>query len=131
MSTTHAAVVTASVRGPLQVIQMPTVKPVGDEVLVRVEYTASTPLDLHQNDGGLLVTHPQVLGSTLAGTILELGPEVKSLKKGDRVFGFTWRSQKERGQQQYATVPEYLLGVVGSFLPSPPPISSLSLLPPP
>jgi Zn-dependent alcohol dehydrogenase len=83
---THAAVVTASIRGPLQVIQVPTVRPSTGEVLVRVEWTASTPLDLHQNDSGLLVKHPQVLGDGLAGTVVEVGPGVQRLKIGDKVL---------------------------------------------
>jgi Zn-dependent alcohol dehydrogenase len=86
---THAAVVTASIRGPLQVIQVPTVRPSTGEVLVRVEWTASTPLDLHQNDSGLLVKHPQVLGDGLAGTVVEVGPEVQRLTIGDKVLQFT------------------------------------------
>jgi NADPH:quinone reductase-like Zn-dependent oxidoreductase len=56
---THTAVVTASVRGALETREVPTIPPSYGEVLVKVEWTASTPLDLHQNDGGLLVTHPQ------------------------------------------------------------------------
>jgi hypothetical protein len=82
---THPAVVTASVRGPLEVIQVPTIKPSSGEVLVKVEWTSSTPLDLHQNDGGLLVKHPQVLGDGIAGTVVEVGPNLKNLKLGDKV----------------------------------------------
>jgi NADPH:quinone reductase-like Zn-dependent oxidoreductase len=81
----HPAVVTVSVRGPLEVIQVPTVKPSSGEVLVKVEWTSSTPLDLHQNDGGLLVKHPQVLGDGIAGTVVEVGPNLKNLKLGDKV----------------------------------------------
>ncbi|KAL2061822.1 hypothetical protein VTL71DRAFT_7200, partial [Oculimacula yallundae] len=108
---THAAVVTASIGGPLEILQVPTIPPTGDEVLVKVQWTASTPLDLHQNDGGVVVTHyPQVLGDGSAGTVVEVGPDVKKLKVGDQVFGFTWRSQKEKGHQEYCTAPEYLFG---------------------
>ena len=74
---------------------------------MRVEWTASTPLDLHQNDGGLLVEHPQVLGDSTAGTVIELGPEVRNLKIGDKVFGFTWRSQVEKAQQEFCTAEEW------------------------
>lgn len=108
---THAAVVTTSVRGPLSVIQVPTIPPSPGEVLVKVLWTASTPLDLHQNDGGLLVTHPQVLGDSIAGVVVKVGGEGK-LAVGDQVFGFTWREQKEKGEQEFVTVDERLLGKV-------------------
>ncbi|CZR62473.1 related to Zn-dependent oxidoreductases [Phialocephala subalpina] len=109
---THAAVVSVAIRAPLDVIQIPTVKPGDGEVLVKVQWTASTPLDLHQNDGSLLVNHPQVLGSGIAGIVVELGLQVKNLKVGDQVFGFGWREQKEKAHQELATVPEYLLGKI-------------------
>lgn len=32
--------------------------------------------------------------------------------KGDKVFGYAWRSQKEKAHQEYATVPENLMGLV-------------------
>lgn len=84
---THLAVVTVGLRTPLETIHVPTIKPVEREVRVRVEWTASTPLDLHQNDGGLLVKHPQVLGDGIAGTVVEIGPGVQRLKTGDKVHG--------------------------------------------
>jgi NADPH:quinone reductase-like Zn-dependent oxidoreductase len=64
---THLAVVTAGIQARLEIRQIPTVAPAEGEVLVRVEWTASTPLDIHQNDGGLLVKHSQVLGDGIAG----------------------------------------------------------------
>ena len=136
---THTAVVTVSVRGALETRQVRTIPPSDGEVRVRVEWTASTPVDLHQNDGGLFVTHPQVLGDGTAGTVVEVGPGVKKLKVGDRVssfhslglnryfpiletqsnsytkvFGFTWRTQQEKSHQEFVTVPEFLLGIVSS-----------------
>ncbi len=84
---THAAVVTTAIRAPLSVVQVPTVEPVEGEVRVRVEWTVSTPLDLHQNDGGLLVTHPQILGDSVAGTVVQIGPQGDKgrLQVGDKV----------------------------------------------
>jgi NADPH:quinone reductase-like Zn-dependent oxidoreductase len=108
----HAAVVTVATRAPLEIRQIPTIHPSEGEVRVRVEWTASTPLDLHQADGGLLVKHPQVLGDGVAGTVVEVGPGVERLKINDKVFGFTWRSQQEKGHQIYATAPENLLGIL-------------------
>jgi NADPH:quinone reductase-like Zn-dependent oxidoreductase len=113
---THSAVVTVGPREPLAILQVPTVKPTGEQVRVRVEWTASTPLDLHQNDGGLLVNHPQVLGDGTAGTVVEIGPDVKTLKVNDQVFGFTWRSQKEKAHQEYCTTDEWLLAKVSKPL---------------
>lgn len=82
---THNAVATVAVRAPLAIIQVPTIQPSQREALVRVEWTASTPLDLHQNDGGLLVNHPQVLGDSMAGTVISVGPDVQNLTIGDKV----------------------------------------------
>jgi Zn-dependent alcohol dehydrogenase len=83
---THAAVVTTSTRGPLEIIQVPTPEPGVGEVQVRVEWTASTPLDLHQNDSDLLVRRPQVLGDGTAGPVVKMGPGVKNLKVEDMVI---------------------------------------------
>src|SRR5271156_2626252 len=112
---THAAVVTVATCAPLEIRLVPTIHPDEGEVRVRVEWTASTPLDLHQNDGGLLVNHPQVLGDGTAGTGVEVGPGVKRLKIGDKVFGFTWRNQKEKAHQEFVTAPEFLLGLVSTI----------------
>lgn len=109
---THSAVATVAVKAKLGLIQVPTVKPINNQVRVRNEWTASTPLDLHQNDGGLLVTHPQVLGDGTAGTVVEVGPNVQRLKIGDKVFGFTWRCQAEKAHQEFVTAEEWLLGKV-------------------
>lgn len=63
---THRAVVMVGIKKPLEIMEVPTVKPEGDEVRVRVEWTASTPLDLHQNDGGLLVSRYPFIHYTLS-----------------------------------------------------------------
>lgn len=110
----HKAVVTVAVRAPLALIDVPTVAPTGREVQVHVEWTASTPLDLHQNDGGLLVTHPQVLGDGIGGTVTQVGPDVKNLAVGDKVFGFAFRENKQKAYQDFATVPETTLGKLSS-----------------
>lgn len=114
MSPFHDAVVTVGPGLPLEIRQVPTVGPTQDQVRVRSEWTASTPLDLHQADGGLLVQHPQVLGDGVAGTVVEVGPDVADLKVGDKVFGFTWRNQAEKAHQEYVTAPEKLFGKVPS-----------------
>lgn len=114
----HTAVATVGIKKPLELIQVPTITPNGDQVRVHVEWTASTPLDLHQNDGGLLITHPSVLGDGTAGTVVEVGPDVKRLRIGDKVFGFTWRSRQEKSHQEFCTTNEWLLAKV-SRCPTP------------
>jgi len=109
---THKAVVTVGPRLPLQLISVPTPIPKANEIRVRGEWTASTPLDLHQADGGLLVSPPQVLGDGLVGTVVEVGSQVKNLKVGDRVFGFTWRGQGEKAHQEFTVADWRLWGKV-------------------
>ena len=123
---THPAVVTVAPRAPLEIHQVPTVHPEEGEVRVRVEWTASTPLDMHQADGGLLVKHPQGLGDGSAGTVVEVGKGVTEFQVGDQVFGFTFRSNKEKSFQIYIVAPAYSFGKVSTTLPFPP----LSQLPP-
>lgn len=114
----HKAIVTVGIKASLETLQVPTIKPTGNQVRVHVEWTASTPLDLHQNDGGLLVQHPQVLGDGTAGTVIDVGPQVKRLKMGDKVFGFTWRTQAEKAHQQFCTTDEWLLAKVFASCPN-------------
>lgn len=115
MTSIHKAIATPGPRKPLVLIDVPTPTPQGNEVQVRVLWTVSTPLDLHQADGGLLISaeqYPFVLGDGTSGIVSAIGPDVKNLKVGDRVFGFTYRNNKERGQQEYVTAPEFLYGKV-------------------
>lgn len=109
---THPAVVAVAPRAPLELIQVPTVPPGKGEIRVRVEWTASTPLDLHQADGGLLIQYPDVLGDGVAGSVMEVGEGVEKLSVGDKVFGFTWRCRKEKAHQVYTTAPENLFGKI-------------------
>jgi Zn-dependent alcohol dehydrogenase len=83
---THTAVVIMGARQPLQTFQVTTVAPAAGEVRIRSEWTASTPLDLHQADGALLLEPPYVMGGGLAGTVVELGECVRELKVGDKVY---------------------------------------------
>jgi NADPH:quinone reductase-like Zn-dependent oxidoreductase len=116
---THSAVATVGIKAPLAIIQVPTITPTGQQVRVHVEWTASAPLDLHQNDGSLLVNRPQVLGGNVAGTVVEVGSETERLRVGDRVFGFTWKTQTEKAHQEYCTTDEWHFAKVQGFHFSP------------
>ncbi|KAK4692377.1 hypothetical protein P7C71_g4812, partial [Lecanoromycetidae sp. Uapishka_2] len=109
---THTAIVTVAPRAPLETHRFLTPTPKEGEVLLRNEWTASTPLDLHQNDGHLLVTPPQILGDGLAGTITEIGPGTTRLKKGDKVFGFAHQGNAQKAHQKFACVPENVLAIL-------------------
>lgn len=112
----HAAVAVIQPRTPLKLIEVDTVAPAAGEVLVRVEWTASTPLNLHNADGGLLMTPPYIMSGDFAGTVVATGDlssstlsqASRSLEVGDQVFGFAYASQEQRPQQEYITIPAYL-----------------------
>ncbi|KAL0936435.1 zinc-binding dehydrogenase [Colletotrichum truncatum] len=107
---THKAVATVAKREPLVLLDRKTELPGDGEVLMHNEWTASSPLDLHRADGGLLCNYPEVMGGGgAAGTVVAVGPGVDRLKPGDQVFTFAFRDFRERGQQEFATVPDYLL----------------------
>lgn len=116
----HPAVVIVAPRAPLEILDVDTVPPTADGALVRVEWFGSTPLNLHQADGGLLISPPTAMSGCFAGTLVQLGPlenpalakASKSLQVGDRVFGFSWQEQQQKPTQTYITLPVNLLGKV-------------------
>ncbi|KAI0480716.1 GroES-like protein [Xylariaceae sp. FL0804] len=110
--TFHDALVTVAARAPYEVRRFPTVAPAGDEITLHVLWTASTPLDLHQADGGLLVEHPMRTGSTGAGIVVRLGPAAARFRIGDRVFGYAHRWPEGKMHQEFATAPEWVFGKV-------------------
>ncbi|KAJ0165269.1 Zinc-binding alcohol dehydrogenase domain-containing protein cipB [Colletotrichum tanaceti] len=79
------------------------------EVLIQNQWTASSPLDLHRADGGLLCTYPEAVGGGAADTVVAVGPGVERLRAGDQIFTFAFRDFGERAHQDFATVPEYLV----------------------
>lgn len=120
----HPAVVIVAPRAPLEILMQQTEAPGAGEALIHVEWTSSTPLDLHQADGGLLLKPPQVMGSSFGGTVVALGPidpanpDIHSpkLETGDTVFGFTFRNDREKGHQTYLTTPTFLCSRLPSNL---------------
>jgi NADPH:quinone reductase-like Zn-dependent oxidoreductase len=56
---------------------------------------------------------PQGLGVSVAGTVVAVGPGVERLSVGDKVFGFFFHNEEEKGQQVSVTAPEHLFGRVG------------------
>ncbi|KAK7909184.1 Zinc-binding dehydrogenase, partial [Apiospora marii] len=110
---THLAVAFAAARQPLRAVRVPTASPQGDEILIRSRFTASTPLDLHRADGGLLQKPGDIFGSTTAGVVEEVGPGASGrLRVGDRVFGWAFQEPRFRAHQEFVTAPEWMFGKI-------------------
>ncbi|KAI5466719.1 chaperonin 10-like protein [Mariannaea sp. PMI_226] len=112
LPSTQRAVVLPAKRTPLVEISVPVYQPGPGEVVVHVQWTASTPLDLHRADGGLLISkYPYQTGSGGAsGTVVAVGEggDLKGITVGDRVAAFAFHGGKESNHQEYITIPAYL-----------------------
>ncbi|KAF9557559.1 hypothetical protein EC968_007597 [Mortierella alpina] len=112
LPSTQKAVALPAKRTPLIEISTPVSPPAAGEIVVRVQWTASSPLDLHRADGGLLISsYPALQGSGgAAGTVVAVGNggDLKGLQVGDQVSAFAFHGGKEANQQEYITIPAYL-----------------------
>uniref|UniRef100_UPI002029506A alcohol dehydrogenase catalytic domain-containing protein n=1 Tax=Actinotalea sp. C106 TaxID=2908644 RepID=UPI002029506A len=80
------AVVLDSFGGPLEVREVPAPECPPHGVVLRVEATGVCRSDWHGWQGhDADITVPHVPGHELAGTVLEVGPEVRRWRVGDRV----------------------------------------------
>ncbi|KAF4446624.1 hypothetical protein F53441_9755 [Fusarium austroafricanum] len=109
---TQQAIVLPAKRTLFSSQTVPVYLPSPGEVLVRVAWTSSTPLDLHRADGGLLISeYPYQMGSGgAAGKVVAVGDggDLKGLSVGDRVVAFAFHGEKEANHQEYITIPAYL-----------------------
>jgi NADPH2:quinone reductase len=91
---------------------LPKPKATGSQVLVSVKAVSVNPIDTYIRAGTVSMDLPKpfILGCDLAGIVDAVGPEVKRLKVGDRVWG---SNQGLLGRQgtfaQFATVDEQWL----------------------
>src|ERR1700733_8404295 len=86
-----------------------------NDVLVRIEAIGLNPIDWKSVDFGFAIpTLPAVNGRDLAGVIVDVGPAVKRLKKGDRVFGPStqYRDYRTSAFQSYAVTLDHCIGVI-------------------
>ena len=98
----------------LRDVAKPTMGP--DEVLVKVRAAGVNPADWHHMTGkpylvrltdGLSKPKTEVFGIDLAGEVESVGPNVTSLKAGDRVFG-----ENSRAYAEFACAPEGRLAII-------------------
>jgi len=86
-SSNSAAWITESKGKPLKVDSAPMPEPGPNDVVVKNHAVAINPVDWKIQDSGYFVTkYPNVLGTDVAGEIVQVGSEVKDFKKGDRVL---------------------------------------------
>ncbi|MFQ5996525.1 MAG: NAD(P)-dependent alcohol dehydrogenase [Dehalococcoidales bacterium] len=102
--------------GPPDVLQLKEVEkpaPKDNEVLIKVHATTVNRTDCATIRAkpffmrlftGMFKPKKQIPGTEFAGKIEEIGKNVKSLKVGDRVFGFD--DQGSESQAQFMTIPE-------------------------
>lgn len=82
---THTAIALTQ-PGIISAIEVPTLRPGPNEVLIKVEYAALIPPDAYAVDLGFFVTtFPVVLGYSVAGTVAAVGAGVGDLSVGDQV----------------------------------------------
>ncbi len=81
-----------------------------DEILIRVDTAGVGVWDPFEREGGFakefgMQPHfPHVLGSDGAGTVAEVGDEVRDLKPGDRVYGISLMSPKGGFYAEYTAI---------------------------
>ncbi|KAK5169541.1 uncharacterized protein LTR77_005517 [Saxophila tyrrhenica] len=101
------AVFLDSVGSPVELGERDIPPPKAGEVMVKVNSTQLLPHDAYCRDRGIFIGHklPFVLGSSIAGTVVEAGPDVNSFNSGDRVFGTSnlqHPTPDQAGLQEYA-----------------------------
>lgn len=91
------------------------------QVVIKNAYAAVNPLDWKiQDSGAYIQSYPNILGEDVAGEVVEVGPDVKTIKKGMRVLahplGFETGQPKNGGFQQYTVVSEIVVAQIPDSL---------------
>jgi len=69
----------------MQLTDVPVPEPKPNEALVKIEAIGVNFIDVYHREGRYKLPAPFTPGSEMAGTVEKVGPEVKSVKVGDRV----------------------------------------------
>ena len=98
----NTAVWLPAAQDPLEVKPAPYTAPRDGEIVVKNHAVAVNPIDwILQVVGSLIfpwIKYPFVLGSDLAGEVIEVGKDVTRFKAGDRVLGHAVGSDKKTQQ---------------------------------
>ncbi|CAI6323361.1 unnamed protein product [Periconia digitata] len=109
MSTNKAAFL-KSLKTPFSVDDAPLHSPGPHEILIRNRAIAVNPIDYKQQDIGFFIkSYPWILGMDVAGIVEEVGADITTFKKGDRVAalapGMPTGNQAYAAFQLYTVVP--------------------------
>lgn len=126
MPPNRAAYLVGAKVSPLEVRDAPYTAPGKKEVVIRNRAVAIKPLDwLKQANGDLLfswIKYPSVLGSDVAGEVVEIGSDISRFEVGDRVVGHAVGTDEninrnaEGGFQTYTVLQENMASPVPSSL---------------
>jgi NADPH:quinone reductase-like Zn-dependent oxidoreductase len=122
-------------RGRFTVGSAPYTAPRADEIVVRARAVAVNPFDRAlQNLGDLFtpwVAYPFVVGTDVAGEVVEVGAGVTRLRVGDRVVGFAAGSDKSRNRAAEGAFQTYvvLLAHMASPIPEDMTFADAAVLP--
>jgi len=122
-------------RAPLTVGPAPYTAPGANEIVVRVRAVAVNPMDrLQQTMGDIFTpwtTYPFVVGSDVAGDVVEVGAGVTRFRVGDRVVGFAAGSDKSRDRAAEGAFQDYvvLLAHMAAPIPDALPFANAAVLP--
>ena len=98
---------------PLEVKSAPYTSPVKHEIVVKNAVVAINPIDwIIQRYGNLVYSwlkYPFVLGSDVAGEVVEVGPGVTRFKAGDRVIALATGSDKTRNSAAGGAFQDYVV----------------------
>ncbi|KAJ5408943.1 alcohol dehydrogenase [Penicillium cosmopolitanum] len=118
----EAAWIASAKSKPLQVGPAPAPIPEENEIVIKVAYAAINPVDWKlQEDASFELKYPFILGTDVAGTIVQLGSGVTRFKLGQRVIGhcdgFVSGKASNCAFQLYTTCREILVAAVPDSLP--------------
>lgn len=124
--TNQAAWLTGKQIRPLEVKEAPYTPPSENEIVVRVHAIAINPVDAYkQAMGDVLLSwiqYPFILGSDVAGEVVEIGKSVARFKIGDRVLGHAVGPDKRSNRscegafQQYVVLRQNLVSAIPDTL---------------
>jgi NADPH:quinone reductase-like Zn-dependent oxidoreductase len=110
-------------RAPLTVGPAPYTPARADEIVVRVRAVAVNPMDRLQPTMGDIfkpwTTYPFVVGSDVAGDVVEVGSGVTRLQVGDRVVGYAAGADKQRNRAAEGAFQDYVVLLAHMAAPIP------------